>query len=343
MNIKQFLLDNYIWILVVILLLIITIIGFLADKKKGQNKKKDAEQPQPMPVNNQQVPPAPINFQPNISEQSASINYPNGISGQMPINPSNELGTMNNGFNPNQNNPVNFGTIPNATVTPINTVSNNNIVNTIPTDNTFNQMNVPNNQFNGTTQTNEVNNVIPTPVINDMNSSINNFNQLPPVENMSQINNLQPLGDNLYVGQQNIPQPVDNLNQVDTQNTESMYQPLSEQKPTFAPREVNIPSDNINNFDNQSSVNNNENMMYNNINMNQNMNLNNQISNFSQPQEIVNNFENTPIQPIIPTPMPSQEQNTIPNPITPPQPVSPQPVNFVYGPQQSNNNNNQFM
>ena len=35
MNIKEFLLDNYIWILVVILLSIITVIGFLADKNRG--------------------------------------------------------------------------------------------------------------------------------------------------------------------------------------------------------------------------------------------------------------------------------------------------------------------
>ena len=40
MNIKDFLIDNYIWILVIILITIITIIGFLADKKKSGKKEK---------------------------------------------------------------------------------------------------------------------------------------------------------------------------------------------------------------------------------------------------------------------------------------------------------------
>ena len=40
-----------------------------------------------------------------------------------------------------------------------------------------------------------------------------------------------------------------------------------------------------------------------------------------------------------PTTIPSPEPNTIPNPITPPTPVNPQPINFVYGPQQQSNNN----
>ena len=39
MNIKDFLLDNYIYIIIVIVLIIITIIGFLADKKRGGNTK----------------------------------------------------------------------------------------------------------------------------------------------------------------------------------------------------------------------------------------------------------------------------------------------------------------
>ena len=39
MNIKDFLIDNYIWIIVIILITIITIIGFLADRKKEIMKK----------------------------------------------------------------------------------------------------------------------------------------------------------------------------------------------------------------------------------------------------------------------------------------------------------------
>ena len=40
MNIKDFLIDNYIYIIIVIVLIIITIIGFLADKKKNGEKKE---------------------------------------------------------------------------------------------------------------------------------------------------------------------------------------------------------------------------------------------------------------------------------------------------------------
>lgn len=40
MNFKEFLLDNYIWILVVVLLTVVTIIGFLVDKKRGNKQNK---------------------------------------------------------------------------------------------------------------------------------------------------------------------------------------------------------------------------------------------------------------------------------------------------------------
>lgn len=45
----MFLTDNYIWILVVIALIIITIIGFLADKKKS-NEKKEIKESKPLPM-----------------------------------------------------------------------------------------------------------------------------------------------------------------------------------------------------------------------------------------------------------------------------------------------------
>ena len=50
MNIKDFLIENYIWILVVILLCIITVIGFLADKKKTKKEKikKEIENETPL-------------------------------------------------------------------------------------------------------------------------------------------------------------------------------------------------------------------------------------------------------------------------------------------------------
>ena len=55
--IKEFLIDNYIWILVVILLTIVTIIGFLVDKNK--NKKKEAEPTPQNPVPGPTLNPIP--------------------------------------------------------------------------------------------------------------------------------------------------------------------------------------------------------------------------------------------------------------------------------------------
>ena len=39
MNIKDFLIDNYIYIIIVVILIVITVIGFLADKKRNGAKK----------------------------------------------------------------------------------------------------------------------------------------------------------------------------------------------------------------------------------------------------------------------------------------------------------------
>jgi len=52
MNIKDFLLDNYIWFLVVILLCIVTVIGFLADRKRSKKVKENENKNQNVPNNN---------------------------------------------------------------------------------------------------------------------------------------------------------------------------------------------------------------------------------------------------------------------------------------------------
>ena len=113
MNIKDFLIDNYIYILVVILLIIITIIGFLADKNKNKGtKKKNVLQEQPMPNNaNMQ----PINYQANPQQMAGSMNY-QGMNQMMPNNINNMTGQ-----------PINFGQIPNSSVTPVNNQFNQNL------------------------------------------------------------------------------------------------------------------------------------------------------------------------------------------------------------------------
>lgn len=323
---KEFLLNNYIWILVVILLSIITVIGFLADKKRDKSKKNAPVQPQPMPINNQQV-QTPINYQPNINQQPLQTNMNNN---QMITN--NNMG-VNDGFNPNQNNPINLGALNNTSVSPISNQVNNNSNNmaTIPADN-FNQVNITNNPSSIPLGTNENVSVIPTPVNNIEPTLMNGIEQ-----NNMNFNNMQPI-DNNYNQTQPQPVAVDNLNQMENQKLESIYQPLSEQKPTFEPREVNIPVINENTMINQE-FNNPNNNMNNMENLNNDMSFNNQVNNING----VNNFGQIAPQPVPsnPTPTPMQPSNNIPNPIPEPQPVIPQPVNFVYGPQQSNNN--QFM
>lgn len=77
MNIKEFLLDNYIWIIVVILLSIITVIGFLADKKKTPKKKKGESSPM-NPGDVASANTAPINYQstPTLNQNDIPLRMP---------------------------------------------------------------------------------------------------------------------------------------------------------------------------------------------------------------------------------------------------------------------------
>lgn len=163
MGIKEFLIQNYIWIIVIIVITIITIIGFLADKKKS-GKKKETSPTQNL--NNQQA------------NNQAQVQY------QTPIQP--EVNQMNNNLNNNANN--NWG------------VNYNNMNTTI---NPINQMN-------------NISNNVPTPV-----------SSIP-----------QPMGQPMQIVTEpiNSPQPVENV--VRNVATETMYQPSSEQKTTFAPPTV---------------------------------------------------------------------------------------------------------
>lgn len=84
MNIKDFLIDNYIWILAIILITIVTIIGFLADKKKSAKKKETKQEAQNVntqPVNNQtQIQyQNPVQLNPNemnLNNQNAMFQTP---------------------------------------------------------------------------------------------------------------------------------------------------------------------------------------------------------------------------------------------------------------------------
>lgn len=176
MNIKDFLIDNYIWILVIILITIITIIGFLADKKRGGKKgKKELEQSQN--VNNQ-----PLNNQMETNQNPIQYQQPEQI-------PNNQL---------NNNVGMNFNNM-NTTVTPLNQINNIPLQGQQPTTSDptmINPMNNPNNPTNNT--------------INPINNAIQN-------EKTEQI--YQPLSEQKPVLP---PQPVPNFsnNIQQTTNTE---------------------------------------------------------------------------------------------------------------------------
>ncbi len=128
MNIKDFLIDNYIYIIIVIVLTIITIIGFLADKKKTGNKIVNNSNPAPVPpapMNNQPV--APMTYQP---PQDVQVNNNMAMPGMMPAPEP----VMNNNVNPLPN-------MTNGGSTPIPEAVLNNSIKSEPTMN--NNMTLP--------------------------------------------------------------------------------------------------------------------------------------------------------------------------------------------------------
>jgi hypothetical protein len=309
MNIKDFLIDNYIWIIVIILITIITIIGFLADKKKGDKRKENIPNSTPdsnnMFMNNQQQ----MQYQQPTMMENSQINNSVGMNYVSPAP------QMQNGFNQN---------VGSLNVQPVVTEPSPVPVNVVPTN------------------------------------------------NMNQMNN---------------PMPVENV--VPRVEQESMYQPLSEQKPIIAPQPIpnfNEPSNNGGQPVMSNSPQNIQNIVPTPV-----LTINNQMNNnqmapmvnepMMNPIENYNITNNAPQMGFANTQMaPSMNQlTTVPQSVNPttiptPQPVQPQPImtnaynnqqmmgvsnynqpspqshieatvnqtaqpiNFVYGPQNNNQN-----
>lgn len=274
MNIKEFLAENYIYIIIVIVLTIVTIIGFLADKKKNNEKK-----PKTMggTISNQQINNGEnMNYQPN-NQYSQPINF-------QPIN---------NNMQPNN---------------PVNTT-------------------VPNNM---------------TSILGVQDNSQMNMQNIQPINPVPQMNQVQDNQNNNMMNNQpiinNVPQPVEQLNQ-NIPQPEMMYQPLSEQQPMTAPTLPSFNNNMINNQEMTNNFNNKMNSLPTTPNVIPTMPMEEQqVSVLPMPNQMPQPM-NQPVEPI-----PNQVGNTIPNQITTPQPVTPQPVNFVYGGvNQNQGNNNQYM
>ena len=114
MNIKDFLIDNYIYIIIVIVLIIITIIGFLADKKtKGRSTGKDVLPNNNANLGNAAGSPAmqqPMNYQPAVPTNETMNVGANGplVNNNVPVEPVNVVPGMIQGaiVTPNPGPPV---------------------------------------------------------------------------------------------------------------------------------------------------------------------------------------------------------------------------------------------
>lgn len=199
----DFLLEYYVWVLVILGILLITVIGFLADSKK---KKKMRDK-----VNNE-------NTDVNLNNMNQYPDFNNMNMNGSDLN-------MNNGFNmsSNLNNNMLGGDF--NTAVPDNNLNNNfNMMNQNVNgmqNNDINMMNQGTNNMSGVSMMNQNINSMPSQNVNnftnEVNQGMNNFNS-----NMNMgVNNTTPV----------------NNNGSDT----AFFVPASEQTPKFEPREVVIP------------------------------------------------------------------------------------------------------
>ena len=326
MNIKDFLIENYIWILVIILITIVTVIGFLADKKK--NGKKNDNQPVPNPAPNDEQPMnhiTPIQYNTQEQLMQNQMNNNNNLMNQGNFNNPMPQQNPNNGMinTPNTNNENNLGINNITPLEPISTMPvgvNNTMNNPSPIENI-----IPNNiqepMYQPLSEQTPV--IQPRPVPNFNNFSNNNQEMVTPIENALNQSNPNYISQ---MGQPNFNQP--NIMQ-DSMQSEQVLNPISgfNNMPNPMPASMN----------------------------NSNINMSNYNQNNTTIPEPVNSVP-TP-QPVNPQPImqsmynngPVMQPNNFNNPVPqpnlnqqqtqfPPNQLPNQPINFVYGPQNNNPN-----
>ena len=175
----DFLLEYYVWILVVLVILLITVIGFLADTKK---KKKMREKTITEGNNQQNVGMMDVNSV-NGMNNMPNMNMNTGFN----LNP---VGDMNNNmFNQNMGNNMgnevnNFNSMPN---------NNNSFFNSVPEQTPsfepkpVEPVNIMNNNMNS----------VPTPVVEPTPVSVN---PVPEVTNVNGMQNNYGVVDNQVIG-----------------------------------------------------------------------------------------------------------------------------------------------
>ena len=303
MNIIDFLYDNYLWIIAILVIAIFTTIGFIADRKsKGKNGKGNES----IGIPNNQAKVVPTEVPTPVNNINTNMN--------MASMPNNNYQNVNNNM---VNNVPNFAT--NTNVTPVNNMNKQSMVNNYTNGGVVNPTNqVPNIGINENMMFNG------NQTMNGVNQSIPNVNPVPTPEPV--VNSANPMmpNENIQQGFVN-PMPANNQNVNQVSNSTLNVNPVPEQTSVY---------------NNQSMGNGNPNMVVNSwdeprpinpVNINQGFGQNN-ISNIP-----TNSSSNQiPIQESIPV-------NTVPNNMQQsvnnvPNGNSASGLNFVYGPSQNNNN-----
>ena len=110
MNIKDFLIDNYIWIIIIILITIVTVIGFIADTKKSNKNKQEtptdnsSNNPETGQLQEQNLMNNPVNIDMQLNQNTGISNNP--MTTPQPMNTELKPTELTNNVLPTVNQPI---------------------------------------------------------------------------------------------------------------------------------------------------------------------------------------------------------------------------------------------
>lgn len=220
----DFLLEYYVWVLIVLVILLITVVGFLADtKKKKKLREKGETSNNGMPANDQSIANQGIDTNYNTMGQNMNMGY-NDINNGMMMNQN-----YNNMMNPNTDNMIN------------NNMQNNNMIgnqdmnmsNSMTQNMNQNINMMPNMNESMNNMTSNVNpsiepNISVAPTNNSFENTYNTYSSVVPNQTIGTPSNVTP-----SIGEHH--------QETSTGSSDSFFIPASDQTPKFEPREVVIP------------------------------------------------------------------------------------------------------
>lgn len=215
----NFLLDYFVWVLVVLIILLITVIGFLIDTNRKKKLRNSVDNSSASTSNN----------------GSATVTEFTNANSLDAINNMNNMGNVNNMNNLNNMNGVNNLNLSGMNAFGINDVNNmnnmNNMngVNDVSASLDINNVAPVDNGFDNANMMASMNNMVNSVMNNDPASEVNMANQMMDMNNMN-LNDNTNNGVNQGVG-------VGMTNPAD----DKFFVPASEQTPKIEPRNVVIP------------------------------------------------------------------------------------------------------